>query len=252
MGNITITQDNLSKFTKRLHKALSEHHASHSTSPNLSQSSEIFAKALGAVNLYELQTLLGIPPVSFEEQWVNTIEQTIRDYLKSTPQTKLNGDEIQWRRNTAGTYLSLYNHEENGKSNDEGLFIWFNENCKDSDHQVENLKQYAHVEFYLPACDVALFEKLANSFPTDILERIKITQFLKANRGLEVKRGKPIIYVIAPQPHPPLPVPSSSTPEQQWVENTERAICTHLNAHPNSKLNDASWSSSKFPNMFLK
>lgn len=254
MSTITITQDNLSKFTKRLHKALSEHHATNSTAPNLSQSGEIFAKALGAVNLHELQTLLGVAPVLFEEHWVNTIEQTIRDYLKATPQSKIDADEVYWFYNGFTTYLHLYEHKENGEETGEGVFFDFKEDrkmCSAQEH-MEEIRNAAEECFDLPQCDIDFLTQLAQAFPTDIGENLKIVEFLQNQRGIGFKNGKNAAYMIAPRPQQPLPVPTASTPEQQWVENTEQAICKHLKAHPNSKLNDVSWSSGKFPNVFLK
>lgn len=257
MSNITITQDNLSKFTKRLHKALSEHHASNPTAPNLSQSGELFAKALGAVNLHELQTLLGVAPVSFEEQWVNTIEQTIRDYLKSTPQSKLKSDEIYWGENGSNTYLQLYSHSEDGEETGEGVGFEFRENKKMPSAQdyAKNLNDpdgYAIQQFELPQCDIDFCVALAKMFPNDVVENLKIVEFLKSSRGIGLHSGKWVTHEIVPQTKTPLPVPTTSTPEQQWVKTTEQSICNHLKAHPNSKLSDVSWSSTKFPNVFLK
>jgi len=257
MSNITITQDNLSKFTKRLHKALSEHHAINPTVPNLSQSGELFAKALGAVNLHELQTLLNNPSVSPEEQWVCSIEQTIRDYLKSTPQSKLKGDEIYWGDNGSNTYLQLYSHSEDGEETGEGLGFDFRENKKmpsvqDYAKDLNDPDGYAIQEFELPQCDIDFCVALAKRFPNDVIENLKIVEFLKNNRGIGLHSGKWVTHEIVPQTKTPLPVPKTSTPEQQWVETTEQAICNHLKAHPNSKLNDVSWSSGKFPHVFLK
>lgn len=254
MSTIKITPENLSKFTKRLHKALAEHHASNPTAPNLSQSSEIFAKALGAVNLHELQTLLGVPTVSFEEQWVNAIEQTIRDYLKSTPQSKLNGDEVYWFCNSATTYLNLYDHKENGEEVGEGIFFDFKEDkkmCSAQEH-MEKIRAAAEEYFDLPQCDIDFATQLAQTFPTNVIENLKIVEFLKNQRGIGLKNGKRREYAIVPQPKPPLPTPSASSAEEHWVEATEQAVCKHLKAHPQSKLNDVSWSSTKFPNVFLK
>lgn len=206
MSTIKITPDNLSKFTKRLHKALSEHHASNPAAPTLSQSSEIFAKALGAVNLHELQTLLGVVPLSFEEQWVTNTEQTILNYLQSTPQSKLTADGLEWFcfSGDGNTYLNLYNHKEKGKDAGEGVFFDFKEHASmhSAQQHMEKIRSALTEHFSLPQCDIDFIGQIAEMFPTDPLTNIQVVQFLKTHRGVSATTP----YKISP----PLPKQKST------------------------------------------
>lgn len=199
MSNITVTSENLSKFTKRLHKALAEYHATHSQAPTLSQTAELFARTLGAVNVHELQTLLNIPTVSFEEQWVTATEQTIRDYIQTTPQSKLKRNEISWDYNGDTIYLDLYDHKHNGIDEGEGVYLHFPENKKE-------LKEFFHCNhikntaecFGLPSCDIDFLKQLEQSFPTNLIDNLKIVEFLKTHRNVNKNTPYNIVGRLKP------------------------------------------------------
>lgn len=91
---VEITSKNISKFTKRLHKALQK--TLGDNAPSLLQSAELLAQAAGFKTLHDLQTHFSVQPIglntSFEERWVEQIENKIINYMKTHPDSQI----IEW------------------------------------------------------------------------------------------------------------------------------------------------------------
>jgi len=112
--SVHITSDNLSKFNKRLHKALKE---AFGDSVSLSQSAEMVARAAGFKTLHDLQTHLApktlpvavtpLPQISDNPSttWIERINADIRHYAATHPTSVV--QHWRWRENEGTHSLDI-------------------------------------------------------------------------------------------------------------------------------------------------
>ena len=112
--SVQITSDNLSKFNKRLHKALKE---TFGDSVSLSQSAEMVARAAGFKTLHDLQTHLApktlpvavtpLPQISDNPSttWIERINADIRHYAATHPTSVV--QHWRWRENEGTHSLDI-------------------------------------------------------------------------------------------------------------------------------------------------
>ena len=164
--SVQITSDNLSKFNKRLHKALKEVMGD---TVSLSQSAELIARAAGFKSLHDLQNHLGVAPthstipVSQADSnphvvWIQLINADIRKYVDTHPTSNIR--HWTWAKHDQSYSLNI-----EGDDVSFGLFLG------------DNVLSYVHKELeHLNATedDQKFIVKLACRFPSDPIEAKKL------------------------------------------------------------------------------
>lgn len=165
--SVQITQDNLSKFNKRLHKALKEVMGD---KVSLSQAAELFARAAGFQTLHDLQNHLGGTPDNISVKsvsqvndnahaaWIQLINADIRKYVDTNPTSNIR--HWTWAKNDQSYSLNI-----EGDDASFGLFLG------------DNVLSYVHKELeHLNATedDQNFIFNLACRFPKDPIEAKKL------------------------------------------------------------------------------
>lgn len=73
MSNIVINEENFGRYAKRLQKNSEKY----GIKLSLSEAQELFSVTLGAANLFEMQTILGQPSISREEDFISKYKEII-------------------------------------------------------------------------------------------------------------------------------------------------------------------------------
>lgn len=169
--SVQITSDNLSKYTKRLHKALKEVMGE---AVSLSQSAEIFARAAGFKTLRDLQTHLllegglptsnlpstPLPPVVENPNiaWIEQINADISHYASTHPDSTIH--KWSWAKSNSSYSLQI-------EGDDAGFGLFFG-----SDVMSYVDKETSHLS--PTSQDQHFIRELASRFPTDPIEGQKL------------------------------------------------------------------------------
>lgn len=119
MSDIIITEENLSRFTKRLKKALSTHF---NQEVPLNLASLILAQTLGVDTIHHLQEILKSPAINEQENEVESIKNFIENYFGNNNKTKFLAFNILLTTNDLSFNLTVLNKES---TDQESFAIFF-------------------------------------------------------------------------------------------------------------------------------
>ena len=180
---VEITSKNISKFTKRLHKALKQTLGEHS--PSLLQSAELLAQAAGFKTLHDLHSHLnvaekaptpsGLQDASFEEQWVHSIEQLIHQYVNTHSDSNI----VQWSWGNMEEECAL-----NLLSKDGGVGLYFSDASKEQN--ISSLTHYLANHLDEPTQDdIAFIARLISLFPKTKKENLLLDLYIKEVKNIQ-------------------------------------------------------------------
>lgn len=164
--SVQITSDNLSKFNKRLHKALKEVMGD---KVSLSQSAELIARAAGFKSLHDLQNHLGVAPTPSKTPitqpdsnphvaWIQQIIADIRKYVDTHPRSRIR--HWTWEEQNGSYSLNI-------EGDYESFGLFFGDNVMSDVH-----KEVEHID--VTEDDYNFIVNLASRFPEDPIEAKKL------------------------------------------------------------------------------
>lgn len=175
---VEITSKNISKFTKRLHKALKQTLGEHS--PSLLQSAELLAQAAGFKTLHDLHSHLNVAEkvhipsalqdTSFEEQWVHSIEGLIHQYVNTHSDSNI----VQWSWSNMEGECAL-----NLLSKDYGEGLYFSDANKE-----QNISSLTH-HLNPTQDDIEFIATLISLFPKTKKENVLLDLYLKEVKNIQ-------------------------------------------------------------------
>lgn len=187
---INITDDNVSKFNKRLQKALQEVLGQNVP---LSQCAEIMAKASGFKTLHNLQqhlkptehinaTNVIAPELQFAHEWFSSMEQRMTKYIRDNPSSGI--QHMSWANYDGHCCLNILTH-------DGGFGLYFNENIL---HTLEkNMNEFD--EFIVK--DRQFIIQLAQNFPSDPLKSNLLSFYITNHKTISTDQH----WMIVKNPH---------------------------------------------------